>query len=92
MHGESGTEDPVEILRVLPEERHRQFRTEYGAAVEQAHDPHSYRRLTELLRLWRLRAAAYSDPGYRARLARAGAEDPSDEVTIEKVVGSWPHR
>jgi hypothetical protein len=91
VHGEPGTEDPTEILRVLPEEFHEQFRAEYTAAVERAREPGSYRGLTELLRLWRLRAAAYSDPGYPSRLADARAEG-ANTVPAERVIGSWPHR
>jgi Family of unknown function (DUF6247) len=92
VHGEPGAEDPTEILRVLPEEFHEQFRAEYTAAVEHARDPGGYRGLTEVLRLWRLRAAAYSDPGYARRLAAARTEGCTDDVPAERVIGSWPRR
>ena len=62
-------DDPVGILSVLPEEYHAQFLIEYAAAVEGARRPEQFRQLQELLRLWRLRAVAYSSPGYDERLA-----------------------
>src|ERR1700722_4143120 len=62
---------PVEILGVLPEGYHAQFLAEYTAAVEGALRPEQFRELQELLRMWRLRAVAYSDAGYEARLAAA---------------------
>lgn len=62
-------DDPVEILRVLPGGFHGQFLAEYDAAVADARRPEQYRELHHLLRLWRLRAVAYADPGYAGRLA-----------------------
>jgi Family of unknown function (DUF6247) len=64
-------DDPVEILRVLPIKFHQRFLAEYAAAVASARRPERYRELHHLLRLWRLRAAAYSDPGFEVRLAAA---------------------
>src|SRR5215470_17556677 len=61
-------DDPVEILSILPSQFHGQFLAEYDTAVTGARRPERYRHLHHLLRLWRLRAAAYSDPGYEARL------------------------
>jgi hypothetical protein len=68
-------DDPVEILSVLPERYHEQFRTEYGTAAEAARRPEGYGQLHKLLRRWRLRALAYSDPGYGAskEAARTGS-------------------
>jgi hypothetical protein len=68
-------DDPVEILGVLPARYHAQFRAEYEAAAEAAQHPEGYGQLHKLLRRWRLRALAYSDPGYEARkeAARTGA-------------------
>jgi hypothetical protein len=68
-------DDPVEILRVLPEQYREQFRAEYGTAAEAARRPEGYGQLHRLLRRWRLRALAYSDPTYEARkeAARTGA-------------------
>ena len=85
---ERGPDDPVEILRILPSQFHEQFLAEYDAAVTGARRPEHYHELHRLLRLWRLRAAAYSDPGYESRLqamqdaARTGRRDgtPIEEV------------
>lgn len=84
-------DDPVEILRVLPARFHEQFLAEYDAAVDGAKRPEQYRHLHHVLRLWRLRAAAYSDPGYAVRLESARAD--SDDLTpIEQVVPDWDER
>ncbi|MBC6460265.1 DUF6247 family protein [Actinomadura sp. HBU206391] len=90
-------DDPVEILRVLPEKYHEQFLTEYHeAAAEAARQVGGYRRLQQVLRLWRLSAVAYSDPGYEGRLeavreaVRTGSTERS--TPIEDVVPDWPHR
>ncbi len=88
-------DDPVEILRVLPSQFHEQFLAEYDAAAAGARRPEHYHELHHLLRLWRLRAAAYSDPGYEARL-----RDAQDAVRIgrhegtpiEEVVPDWDER
>lgn len=84
-------DDPMEIMRVLPDEYHAQFLAEYGAAVANARRPEQYRQLHHVLRLWRLRAAAYSDPDFEARLesARSG---PGDRVPIEEIVPDWDER
>lgn len=92
MYGESSVDDPTEILRVLPGQHHEQFRAEYVTAVEQARDPEGYRGLAELLRLWRLRAVAYSDPGYPGRFATARAGGTAEDVPAEEVIAGWPHR
>jgi Family of unknown function (DUF6247) len=89
-------DDPVEILRVLPEQLHEQFLAEYGAAAEGAKRVEGYRALHDLLRLWRLTAIAHSDPGFDTRLERAreAARTGSTEgwVPIEDVVPDWPDR
>lgn len=84
-------DDPVEILRVLPARFHQQFLAEYEAAVAGARRPEQYRQLHHVLRLWRLRAVAYADPGYEARLesARAGSDD---WTPVEEVVPDWAER
>ena len=88
-------DDPVEILRVLPSRFHEQFLAEYDAAVENARRPQQYHELHHLLRLWRLRAAACSDPGYEARLqamqdaVRTGRREGTP---IEDVVPDWAER
>jgi uncharacterized protein DUF6247 len=88
-------DDPVEILRVLPGRFHEQFLAEYDAAVANARRPEHYRELHHLLRLWRLRAAAYADPGYEGRLqamqdaVRSGRREGTP---IEDVVPDWAER
>jgi hypothetical protein len=93
---EHDPDDPVEILRVLPGRFREQFLAEYTAAAEAARQPEGYRALHDLLRLWRLTAAAYSEPGFEARLGsvreavRAGSLEGS--VPIEEIVPDWPGR
>jgi len=87
---EPGPDDPAEILRVLPAEYQATFLGEYEAAVENARRPEQFRALAELLRWWRLRAAAYSAPGYAERLAAAKAGDTTGDVPIEDLVPEWP--
>lgn len=89
---EQDPDDPAEILAHLPERYHAQFRAEYAVAVEQARRPEQYRMLHQLLRLWRLRAAAYGDPGYADRLAGAKRESSDADVPAEQLVGGWPGR
>ena len=86
------SDDPVEILGVLPEDYHAQFLAEYTAAVDGARRPEQFRRLQELLRLWRLRAVAYSSPGYRERLAAARHGRAADFTPAEQVITGWPGR
>jgi hypothetical protein len=91
-----GPDDPVEILHVLPARFHEQFLAEYEAAVDGARRPEQYRQLHDLLRLWRLRAAAYSEPGYETRLqavrdaVRTGSLEGA--APIEEVVPGWARR
>jgi hypothetical protein len=94
---EPDPDDPVEILRVLPARFHDQFLAEYyEAASEAARQVGGYRQLHDLLRLWRLSAVAYSDPGFEERLraveesVRAGSLEGS--VPIEEIVPGWPDR
>jgi hypothetical protein len=86
-----GDDDPVEILRVLPARYHGQFLADYDAVVAGARRPEQYGRLRYVLRLWRLRAVAYSDPGFEARLeaarTRSGGSTP-----IEDLVPDWADR
>ena len=88
-------DDPVEILRVLPGRFHEQFLAEYDAAVTGARRPEHYHELHHLLRLWRLRAAAYADPGFAARLAAvqdAVSSGRRGGTPIEGVVPDWAER
>ena len=93
---EHDPDDPVETLRVLPERFREQFLNEYAAAAEAARKPEGYRALHDLLRLWRLTAAAYSEPGFETRLASVreavltGRLEGS--VPIEEIVPDWPAR
>jgi Family of unknown function (DUF6247) len=88
-------DDPVEILQVLPAGYHEQFLADYDLAVADARRPEQYRELHHLLRLWRLRAVAYSDPGYEDRL-RATQESARarrrDSTPIEEIVPDWEER
>jgi hypothetical protein len=87
-------DDPVEILKALPSGFHEQFLTEYDAAAAGARRPEQYRQLHRLLRLWRLRAVAYSDPGYADRLAamQETVRSGRDGTPIEDVVPDWDER
>jgi Family of unknown function (DUF6247) len=88
-------DDPVEILRVLPVRFREQFLAEYDVAVAGARRPEQYRELHHLLRLWRLRAVAYSDPGYEARLQamqEAVRSGRRDGTPIEQIVADWEEK
>jgi hypothetical protein len=85
-------DDPVEILSVLPTDYHAQFLAEYTAAVDSARRPERFRRLQELLRLWRLRAVAYSSPGYEDRLSAARSGRAADFTPAEQIIAGWPGR
>lgn len=82
-------DDPAAILRLLPEQHHAQFLGEYAIAIEQARRPEQYRMLHELLRLWRLRATAYSDADYPSRL-RTADSTADDDVPAERLIPGWP--
>ena len=79
---DSDPDDPVEILHILPEEYHAQFRAEYTAAVDGARRPEQFHRLQEMLRLWRLRAVAYTSPGYLSLASVMGPGRCHEEGTI----------
>ena len=88
-------DDPVEILRILPDRFHEQFLAEYDAAVTGARRPEHYRELHHLLRLWRLRAVTYADPGFATRLAAvqdAVRTGRREGTPIEEVVPDWAER
>src|SRR5258708_4663744 len=83
-------DDPVEILRVLPNQFHEHFLAEYRAAVEGARQVEHYRQLHDLLRLWRLRALAHSHPRDESRL-QAGRDGRDDDfMPADQVVPGWP--
>jgi hypothetical protein len=77
---EPGPDDPAQILRVLHEQYHAGFLADYADAVDKARRPEGYASLAALLRLWRLRAAAYADPGFNRRLVAAQTGNTSDDV------------
>ncbi len=81
---------------MLPERLREPLLNEYAAAAEAARRPEGYRALHDLLRLWRLTAAAYSEPGFEARLASVReavlAGRPEGSVPIEEIVPDWPPR
>ena len=83
-------DDPIEILLALPQEHHAQFRAEYAAAVDNARRPEQFHQLQEMLRTWRLRAIAYSSPGYDGRLA-AARDDQSPVVPAAQLIPGWPN-
>jgi Family of unknown function (DUF6247) len=87
-------DDPVEILRVMPGQYHEQFLAEYDAVVTAARRPDHYHELHPLLRLWRLRAAAYSDPGYESRLqaTQEAIRTGQRGTPIEEIVPDWHER
>jgi hypothetical protein len=55
---EHDPDDPVEILSVLPEGYYAQFLAEVCGCGGGALRPEQFQQLQELLRMWRLRAAA----------------------------------
>ena len=77
---------------MLPVGYHAQFLAEYTAAVEGARRPEQFRELQELLRLWRLRAVAYSGPGYEERLAAACHGQAAGSAPAEQVIPGWSDR
>jgi len=85
-------DDPVEILQILPGEYHAQFRAEYAAAVDGARRPEQFHQLQEMLRLWRLRAMAYSSPGYDGRLAAAPDGHAAEVIPAGQLIPSWRDR
>jgi len=87
-------EDPVEILRVLPNRFHGQFLREYhAAAVLAARHIGGYRQLHDVLRMWRLTAVAQSDPGFAGRLTAVREAVQTGclvgSVPIEDIVPGW---
>lgn len=88
-------DDPEEILRVLPPQYHGQFLTEFAEAATQAsRRPETYLELRRLLRLWRLRSIAYSQPGYEEDMAAAKASIARGEpgIPAEELFPDWDER
>jgi hypothetical protein len=89
---QSSPEDPSEILRVLPAKWHEQFLSEYHGALDAAHEVWRFQQLREVLHLWRLRAVAYSKPGFEQAM-QAAREGRADEfVPAEQVIPGWSDR
>jgi hypothetical protein len=88
----SSPDDPSEILRVLPAKWHEQFLSEYHGALDAAHEVWRFQQLREVLHLWRLRAIAYSKPGFEQAM-QAAREGRADEfVPAEQVIPGWSDR
>ena len=87
---EPGPDDPTRILRVLPEQYHAGFLAEYADAVHEARRPEGCAALAALLRLWRLRAAAYADPGFHERLVAVQTGNTNDALPVEQLAAEWP--
>jgi hypothetical protein len=83
-------DDPAEILRLLPDGYRGQFLADYRRALDVAQRPDEFRVLQETLRLWQLRAIAYTRPGYADRLEAARNGDSGDFVPAEQVIRGWP--
>lgn len=83
--------DPAVILRDLPEQERGEFLRQYHEAIDAAHDPAGYRRLQQLLHVWRLTVIATSRPGYYEELA--AVRDGSARTTpAEDAIPDWQER
>ncbi|MFG2001620.1 DUF6247 family protein [Spirillospora sp. NPDC048911] len=84
VHQEPDPRDPQAIHDQLPARARAKFLTEYHQAVDAAHDFAGYRALQDMLKTWRLLAAAYSKPDFHDRYedvrAGRGQDVPMDEV------------
>ena len=85
-------DDPAGIMRALPERWHEQFLSEYHSALDAAHEVWRFQQLRELLRVWRLHAAAVSDPDFD-RAEQAVREGRREEfVSMEDAFPGWADR
>lgn len=75
-------DDPTQILALLPERWHEQFLAEYRAGLDAAREVGQWPRLRALLHRWRLRATAYTDPGFDAAAQAARDARPEDLVRL----------
>ncbi|NEA35523.1 DUF6247 family protein [Streptomyces sp. SID13031] len=90
-HQES-PDDPAEILLVLPAKWHEQFLQEYHGALDAAHEVWRFQQLRDVLHVWRLRALAYSRPGFE-EAAQAAREGRADEfIPADQVIPGWAER
>jgi len=85
---EPAPDDPAGILQRLPSRWHAQFLTEYRAALDAAREVRRWQQLSDLLRRWRLRAAAYADPQFEASAQAARDARPEDLTPVP----GWPDR
>ena len=85
-------DDPSEILRQLPGKWHEQFLAEYHGALDAAHEIWRFQELRQVLRLWRLRAVAYSDPGYEQALQATREGRDEEFVPADQVIPGWSVR
>ena len=77
---------------MLPAKWHEQFLAEYHGALDAAHEVWRFQQLRDVLHLWRLRAAAYSDPGYEEALQATRDGRAEDFVPAEQVIPGWSDR
>ena len=83
--------DPETILRDLPEQERGQFLRQYHQAVDAAHDPAGYRRLQQLLHVWRLTVIATSQDGYYEEL-EAVRNGTARTTPAEEAFPDWQER
>ncbi len=84
-------DDPVVILRDLPEQERGQFLRQYREAVDVAHDPVGYRQLRQLLHAWRLTVIATSRAGYYEEL-EAVRSGTARTTPAEEAIPEWHER
>ncbi|MET9326354.1 DUF6247 family protein [Tsukamurella sp. NPDC003166] len=83
-------DDPSEILSILPSQWHSQFLAEYRTALDGARsDIGHWPQLRAALHRWRLRAVAYSTPGFEAAAEAARTARSED---LHPIPGWEPHR
>lgn len=75
-------DDPTQILALLPDRWHEQFLAEYRAGIDAAREVGQWPQLRALLHRWRLRATAYTDPGFDAAAQAAHDARPEDLVPL----------
>lgn len=83
--------DPVVILRDLPEQERGPFLRQYHDAVDAAHDPAGYRWLQQLLHAWRLTVIAASRVGYYEEL-EAVRNGTAQTTPAEEAIPDWQER
>lgn len=85
---QSSPEDLGEILRLLPSQWHEQFLAESRSALDAARDVSRFLKLRDVLNLWRLRAAAYSGPGFEEAM-QAARDDRAEEFVPAEQSAYW---